>query len=93
METMYDIPHPQIWSIWREAVVYFDDRVYKIMQYMIDKGIYCEINRNPTINYGSQLVVKVAKVKADVNDYTMSLPESILKLLNADFDGETKLSA
>ena len=40
-----------------------------------------------TINYGSELVMKVAYVVPDINDYTMSLPESILTLLNADFDG------
>ena len=48
-------------------------------------NIIVEINRNPTINYGSQLVVKVVHVKPDMKDFTMSLPESILRLLNADF--------
>ena len=43
---------------------------------------------NSTINYGSQLVVKVVRVKPDIKDFTMSLPESILRLLNADFDGD-----
>lgn len=41
-----------------------------------------------TINYGSQLCVRIVRVSPDITDHTMALPESILKLLNADFDGE-----
>ena len=71
----------------------FDPRVYKVMEQMISTGnIICQINRNPTINYGSQLVMKVVRVKPDITDHTMSLPESILKLLNADFAKRSKAS-
>ena len=57
--------------------------------FMIKKyKIYCEINRNPTINYGSQLVMKVVRISPDINDHTLVLPECILTLLNADFDGD-----
>ncbi|WP_216369601.1 hypothetical protein, partial [Brevibacillus sp. MCWH] len=46
------------------------------------------INRNPTINYGSLLLMKVVEVKKEYkDDYTMSLPIQILRVLNADFDG------
>lgn len=41
-----------------------------------------------TINYGSQIVMKVVKISPDINDHTMALPESILQLMNADFDGD-----
>lgn len=86
---MYGLPPAEVWTIWQNATVNFDERVYKVMKHMVDKGdVYVEINRNPTINYGSQLVVKVVKVKPDIKDFTMSLPESILRLLNADFDGD-----
>ena len=88
LEVMYGLPPAEVWTIWQNATVNFDERVYKVMKHMVDKGdVYVEINRNPTINYGSQLVVKVVKVKPDIKDFTMSLPESILRLLNADFDG------
>ena len=43
------------------------------------------INRNPTINYGSMLLMKIVDIKNDNTDqYTMSLPIQILKVLNAD---------
>jgi hypothetical protein len=37
-----------------------------------------------TLNYGSILCMKVKDVKEDKNDYTMSLPIQVLKVLNAD---------
>lgn len=32
--------------------------------------------------------MKVVKISPDINDHTMALPESILQLMNADFDGD-----
>lgn len=91
LEKMYGIRQAEAWSMWQRATVNFDEQVYKVMEYIVDrKDAYVEINRNPTINYGSQLVVRVVHVKPDINDLTMGLPESILRLLNADFDGEAK---
>lgn len=88
LEKMYGLPPAEVWAMWQRATVNFDERVYKVMEYIINRGdAIVEINRNPTINYGSQLVVKVVRVKPDIKDHTMSLPESILRLLNADFDG------
>lgn len=50
---MLDIDHPTAWNIWKEATVNFNDQVYKVMNYMIkNRDVVCEINRNPTINYG-----------------------------------------
>jgi hypothetical protein len=37
-----------------------------------------------TLNYGSILCMNVKDVKADKDDYTMSLPIQVLKVLNAD---------
>ena len=86
---MLDIDHPRAWNIWKEATINFSEQIYKIMQYMTKhREIVCEINRNPTINYGSILAMKVKDVVPDIDDYTMSLPESVLVLLNADFDGD-----
>ena len=54
--TMLDIDHPTAWNIWKEATVNFNDQVYKVMNYMIkNRDVVCEINRNPTINYGLRL--------------------------------------
>ena len=86
---MYDISHPDAWAKWEYAMVTFDDQIYKIMQYMVtNRNIIVEINRNPTINYGSQLCMKIVEVTPDITDHTMSLPELVLKLFNADFDGD-----
>ena len=89
LEKMYSLSPAESWSMWQRACVNFDESVYLAMEYIVKKGdAIVEINRNPTINYGSQIVVKVVHVKPDMKDFTMSLPESILRLLNADFDGD-----
>lgn len=46
------------------------------------------INRNPSINYGSFLVVKVAGVKRNIHDKTLTIPTPILSTMGADFDGD-----
>ena len=46
------------------------------------------INRNPTLNFYSMLLMKIRQVKHDGDDYTLSVGLSILPGLNADFDGD-----
>ena len=47
-----------------------------------------------TINYGSYITMKVVRIKKEYNeDYTMSLPLSILTILNADFCKEVQNTA
>ena len=90
LETMYNIPDSEVWGIYDRALINFDERVYNIMKYMVENRDVCiEINRNPTIDYGSMLVMKVVYVSPDIKEHTMSLPESILRVMNADFDGDT----
>lgn len=78
-------------EIWEEAKLHLDESVYEIMKYIVEnKKAYSDINRNPTINHGSYLTMKIIEVKKLYNeDYTMSLPISVLNLYNADFDGDT----
>ena len=45
------------------------------------------INRNPTLNYYSMLLLKVRKVKRSGTDYCLSVPLSILPGLNAPGSG------
>ena len=45
-----------------------------------------------TINYGSQLVMKVVRISPDINDHTLVLPECILTLLNADLTKGSKIA-
>lgn len=51
-------------------------------------GCYAFINRNPTIAFGSWLLMRVKSVNFDLSDKTMYLPPDILPLMNADFDGD-----
>lgn len=71
---------------WFESSLGFNKRVYEIMQYIIDK---CDprviMNRNPTINFGSLMLMKIKRVRGDYNEnHTMSIPVFILSDLNAD---------
>lgn len=36
-------------EIWSKAKLHIDDTVYEIMVYMVNKGLYCDINRNPRL--------------------------------------------
>lgn len=76
--------------IWLKSYV-FDQKVYDIMQYIIEderNETRVLINRNPTLNYYSMLLMKIRQVKPDGNDYCLSVPLGILAGLNADFDGD-----
>lgn len=75
---------------WSRATLEFDPRIYTIMAYLVKEfKPKVLINRNPTINYGSMLCMSIVEVKPEYDyDFTMSIPIQILKLLNADFDGD-----
>lgn len=75
---------------WFQATLGFNARVYNIMIHIIEKSdTRCIMNRNPTINFGSLMVMKIRTVRPEYNDnHTMSVPVFILRDLNADFDGD-----
>lgn len=74
---------------WNAARIRFSSKVYEIMQYILQKEQpMILLNRNPTLNYYSMLLLKIRSVKRDFNDYTLSVPLAILPGLNADFDGD-----
>lgn len=76
---------------WNKALEGFDRKTFLIMKQLIEEtegGLYCYINRNPTLNYGSVLTMHVVDVKEDESDLTLSIPLNVLQLLNADFDGD-----
>lgn len=74
-------------QIWHSASLRVDREVYKIMKKMIvDEEIGILLNRNPTISYGSILYLKVAGIKDDYEDMTMSIHNGILSLLAGDYD-------
>ena len=78
-------------NLWSKAQMEFSPKVYEIMNYILhhtEDGVWILINRNPTINFGSILCVKVKEIKKDPDDLTMSLSCQVLSVLNADFDGD-----
>lgn len=76
------------YEIWCKATE-FDERVYKIMNYIIEtEDTRCLINRNPTLNFYSMLLMKIRKIEPSADVYSMSVPLEILPGLNADFDGD-----
>lgn len=72
------------YDTWKNAYK-FDEKVYKTMLFVLEKEQpRLLINRNPTLNYYSMLLMKIRTIKKDVTDYTLSVPLSILPGLNAD---------
>lgn len=75
---MDDINLSKAYYIWSRAYK-FDNRVYEIMQFIVKKEKpKILINRNPTLNYYSMLLMSVRKVKIDISDFSLSVPLSIL---------------
>lgn len=88
---MYDISLGHANSIWEEGFD-FDDRIYKIMNLIIDREHpKVLINRNPTLNYYSMLLMRIRRIKPDRDCYTLSIPLSILPGLNADLTEDVKV--
>lgn len=76
---------------WHEAQTKFNPKVYEIMNYLIKntkQGLGMLTIRNPTINFGSALYLKVAYVRPEYDNLTCGVPLQILVLMNADFDGD-----
>lgn len=67
----------------------WDKQIYHIMLYMVKTAdLYVIVNRNPSINYGSFLALRIINVKADIGDRTLTVNKRILILMGADFDGD-----
>lgn len=83
-----DITLSRAEEIWNRSFI-FDPKVYDILQLIIkyeDVGVV--INRNPTLNFYSMLLMNVRRIKRSGVDYCLSVPLGILSGLNADFDGD-----
>lgn len=89
-----NITHAEAWKIWDDATINFDESIYKIMDYMVtNRNVLVEINRNPTINYGSQLVMRIVHVSPDINDHCMAVPLSVLDSFNADLTKSVRVGS
>jgi len=76
-------------EIWYKSTLEMNETVYLIMKEMIQSNeIGVLLNRNPTIAYGSILYLRVAAVKHDYNDITLSFHNLSLTPMGADFDGD-----
>lgn len=85
---MEDISLGQAYSEWSRAYR-FSNKIYEVMQFIVKKEQpKILMNRNPTLNYYSMLLMSIRQVKKDIDDYTLSVPLSVLPGLNADFDGD-----
>lgn len=72
------------------ASLRFDEEVYLLMKKAISENdVEVLLNRNPTINIGSIICLRICDVKHDFNDLTMSLSNTVLTLLAGDYDGDT----
>ena len=70
---------------WERAAAIFDPGVYQIMNYILEKeNVRLLINRNPTLNFYSMLLMKIKYIRPDSDDFTLAIPLSILPGLNAD---------
>lgn len=70
-----------------------DEKIYFIMEYLINnhkQGLWTVLNRNPTIDLGSQQTLKIVHVIKDANSYVMQLPITSLASQTADFDGDVE---
>lgn len=57
----------------------YDEYIYKIMCDIVrEEEPKLILNRNPTITFGSILLMKVRKIKKDADDVTLAIPSAIL---------------
>lgn len=76
---------------WYRATRYFDPVFYGIIKYMITHNrdeIGIIINRNPSINFGSFMYVKIHDVIPNIDNKTMRLNTRVIRVMAADFDGD-----
>lgn len=86
-----NINYNQALEFWKKSILGFNEEFYNYMMELVKKTKYgCTIllNRNPTISLESILFLKIAYVKKDYSDYTLSISNSILSCLSADYDGK-----
>lgn len=76
---------------WWKSTLYFNEEMYKYMVELNTKskhGQYILLNRNPTINIGSILRLRIKIVKNSYNDNTLQISNNILSSCNGDYDGD-----
>lgn len=86
IQTTYQCSYSEAYDIWYFATLRENEMVKEIILSLINSGnIHVIINRNPSIQYGSILCMKVVGLSSG---YTMAIPLEVIKDLAADFDGD-----
>ena len=89
MHRMYNISYRQAKDLWDEATMVYSPKIHKILNHMVTiKPRYVSIYRNPSINYGSRMVMRIRKINEGIDDNCLSLSPQVLVKPNADFDGD-----
>jgi DNA-directed RNA polymerase beta' subunit len=79
----------QALKVWFDATLKYNKLVHTIMRDIAkNENVKVLLNRNPTINVGSILLLNIADVKEDVTDVTFSISNLVLPCLAADYDGD-----
>ena len=72
---------------WYIAKIRFSLKVYNVMLSIIkNEKPKILLNRNPTLNFYSMLLLNIRTVKPNFHDYTLSVPVDILAGLNKLLD-------
>ena len=88
-KTLYEIAE------WLEVEKYSNrihPAIYQVMKWLIENnkdGLYCLVNRPPTMDIGSLQMLRVVDVLPNAREYHMEVPLTSLIAWNADFDGDT----
>lgn len=64
------------------------DLMLQLIEESPEKGIRANFNRNPSMSRSSIVSMLITKIKTNMLDKTVSVPNWIVKLLNGDFDGD-----
>ena len=70
-----------------------DESIYEICEFLIKnhkQGLWVVINRNPTMDLGSQQTLKIVHVIKDARSNIMQIPLTSLSAQVADFDGDVE---
>lgn len=87
LEKSYSKPFNEAYDMWFRASIKISKPVWEIIQSIIDhnNGITVLLNRNPTIEFGGILTMKIVRIEPDHN---IAVALQILGLVAGDFDGD-----
>jgi DNA-directed RNA polymerase beta' subunit len=86
---LHQIDYREALKRWYYGKVRASTDLFTIIDSIVNDGCYALLNRNPTINVGSILRMKITRVKRDIGDLSTSIPNNILSMMGADYDGDT----